>query len=98
MDTIVKVTTICMKLEGKWVVDTYCRIGKSLDDKNFLGIINTQYVVGSDVETDIDKKMSELLDEFAAGHECNPADCERCPNNFYCNFALPPEPAPIPAP
>lgn len=66
----------------------------SLDDKNFLGIMNTQYVVGSDVETDIDKKMSELLDEFAAGHECNPADCERCPNNFYCNFALPPEPAP----
>lgn len=65
-----------------------------LDDKNFLGIKNEQYVVGSDIETDIDKKLSELLEDFAAGHECNPADCERCQNNFYCNFTLPPEPAP----
>lgn len=66
----------------------------TLDGKNFLGITNSQYIVGSTVETDIDKRMTELLDEFAIGHECDPAECERCQNNFYCNFTLPPEAAP----
>lgn len=49
MDTIVKVTTICIKLEGKWVVDTYCRIGKSLDDKNFIDNFMSEYS-GNEIE------------------------------------------------
>ena len=44
-------------------------------------------------ETDIDKKLKELLDEFAIGKDCTPEDCKNCPNNIVCNFSLPPQAA-----
>lgn len=65
----------------------------SLDSKNILGIKNEQYIVGDDKETDIDKKLKELLDEFAIGKDCTPEDCKNCPNNIVCNFSLPPQAA-----
>ena len=38
----VRITTIAIKLEGKWVLDTYCRIG-NLNDKKFIENFMKEY-------------------------------------------------------
>jgi hypothetical protein len=38
----VRITTIAIKLEGKWVLDTYCRIG-NLNDKKFVENFMNEY-------------------------------------------------------
>lgn len=38
----VRITTIAIKLEGKWVLDTYCRIG-NLNDKKFIENFMNEY-------------------------------------------------------
>lgn len=42
MRTEVRITTIAIKLEGKWVLDTYCRIG-NLNDKKFVENFMNEY-------------------------------------------------------
>lgn len=45
----VKITTILMKLEGVWTLDTYCRMGNNLSDKKFVDNFLKEYA-GNGIE------------------------------------------------
>ena len=63
MRTEVRITTIAIKLEGKWVIDTYCRIG-NLNDKKFIENFMNEYAGNGIDEVKI---LETEVQEF----ECN---------------------------
>ena len=63
----VRITTIAIKLEGKWVLDTYCRIG-NLNDKKFIENFMKEYAGnGIDevkiLETEVQEFYNDTINE-----------------------------------
>lgn len=65
----VKITTILMKLEGVWTLDTYCRMGNKLSDKTFVENFLKEYSGNGIeelkvVETENHTLYIDMIDEF----------------------------------
>ncbi len=46
---------------------------------------------GSGTKTDVERKLDQMIEEYAVGRECDGEECENCMYNCMCNYIASPE-------